>query len=159
MKKLFKLCIASLFSLVLSACGGGGSGGSAASSCSAGSSANSGSAAVTALTMVDTTVGTGAVAVAGNTLTVNYTGWLYQAGVPNNEGVQFGTSAGTPFTFVLGAGQVIKGWDQGVVGMQAGGTRLLTIPSALAYGSCPQPGSPIPPNSALVFSVTLVSIT
>src|SRR5262249_42971946 len=77
----------------------------------------------------DLKVGTGADAVTGGALTVDYTGWLYDASRPDQKGVMFDTSIGkTPFTFTLGVGQVIKGWDQGVVGMKVGGTRRLVIP-------------------------------
>lgn len=116
----------------------------------------SGSSAVTALKVTDTTVGTGAAVANGNTVSVNYTGWLYDVAAPNFEGTQFDKSGATPFSFVLGAGQVIAGFDQGLVGMKVGGTRTLIIPSALAYGTAGS-GTTIPPDSALVFSVTLVS--
>ncbi len=161
MKKAIQLIMLALLSFTMAACGGGGSSSAAStSSCNGGSSASSGSAAITQLSWVTTVAGSGPVAAAGETLTVNYTGWLYNQGsTPNNEGAQFGTSVGgTPFSFVLGAGQVIAGWDQGLVGAQAGETRILTIPSALAYGSCAQVGSGIPPNSALVFSVSIISL-
>jgi len=163
MNKSLRIVFACALLFNLASCGGGGGGssGSTAPSCSSGSSAGSGSASVTALKYTDTVVGTGAAAADGNTLTVNYTGWLYSSTATNNEGTEFGTSGGTPFSFVLGnagAGGVIPGWNQGLVGMQAGGTRILIIPSSLAYGSCPAPGSPIPPDSALVFQVTLNSI-
>ncbi len=112
----------------------------------------------TALLIADTTVGTGVTAENGKTLTVNYTGWLYDAAAVNYRGKQFDTSVGkTPFSFTLGVGQVIAGWDQGFAGMKAGGTRTLVIPSALAYGSAGA-GSSIPPNAALVFSVDLISV-
>jgi FKBP-type peptidyl-prolyl cis-trans isomerase len=102
------------------------------------------------VTITDLVVGTGAEAVVGDTLTVNYTGWLA-------DGTQFDTSYGKqPFVFRLGAGQVIKGWDQGLVGTKVGGQRRLIIPPSLAYGST---GSgPIPGNATLKFDVELVSI-
>ena len=103
------------------------------------------------LVVQDQTVGTGAAAQPGDTLTVNYTGKLA-------DGTVFDTSVGkTPFQFTLGAGQVIPGWDQGLVGMQVGGTRTLVIPPDLAYGA--QGVGPIPPNATLTFEVTLLSIT
>jgi FKBP-type peptidyl-prolyl cis-trans isomerase FkpA len=108
---------------------------------------------------VDLKVGTGATASAGKTITVNYTGWLYDASKPDNKGTQFDSSlsAGrTPFTFVLGTGAVIKGWDQGVVGMQVGGSRRLVIPPDLGYGS--SGSGPIPPNATLVFDIDLLSV-
>ena len=106
-------------------------------------------------TQVDVTVGTGATANAGNALRVSYTGWLYDAAKTNGKGTQFDTSGS--FSFVLGAGNVIKGWDQGVVGMKVGGTRRLTIPPELAYGSAGSPPT-IPGNASLVFDVNLLSV-
>jgi FKBP-type peptidyl-prolyl cis-trans isomerase FkpA len=161
MIKTFRFAVGCFLALNLMSCGGGGgsSNSSSGSTCSAGSSANTGSTAVTSLTYVDNVVGTGAAVADGQTLTVNYSGWLYNSSDANNEGTQFAAQAndGSPFSFVLGAGEVIAGWDQGLVGMKVGGTRTLTIPSSLGYGSCPVAGSPIPPNSALVFTVQLVS--
>jgi hypothetical protein len=102
------------------------------------------------LQYVDTVIGSGTAAVNGQTLTVNYTGKLA-------DGTQFDTSIGkTPFSFTLGAGQVIKGWDEGLVGMKVGGKRTLTIPPALGYGAAGQ--GPIPANSTLIFEVELLSV-
>lgn len=100
----------------------------------------------------DLKVGTGPAAQSGNTISVHYTGWL-------TNGTKFDLSLdhGQPFDFVLGAGNVIKGWDEGVVGMQTGGTRLLYIPPALGYGAAGS-GSTIPANATLVFEVVLLSI-
>ena len=135
------------FILALSGCGGGGS--DAPASAPVGPST---------LQTTDTLVGTGAVAASGNTLTVNYTGWLYSSTAANFRGVQFDTSVGKqPFQFKLGAGTVIAGFDQGLVGMRVGGTRVLIIPSALGYGAAGVPGL-IPPNSGLVFSVELLAV-
>ena len=105
----------------------------------------------TSLGIEDIVVGTGASAAAGDTITVNYVGTL-------TNGQKFDSSydRGTPFTFRLGAGAVIAGWDQGLVGMRVGGKRRLTIPPNLAYGS--QQVGPIPANSTLIFEVELVSI-
>jgi len=120
--------------------------------------ANPASAQPAKLTVVDTLVGTGAASVAGQTLTVNYTGWLYDPSAPNFKGKQFDTSTGRgPFTFKLGAGAVIPGWDQGMVGMQVGGKRTLLIPSILGYRTTGA-GASIPGNAALVFDVELVSV-
>jgi FKBP-type peptidyl-prolyl cis-trans isomerase FkpA len=106
----------------------------------------------------DLTVGTGAAALNGNTLTVNYTGWLYDASQPDNKGQQFDTSIGRgPLTFVLGVGQVIAGWDQGVAGMKVGGTRRLVIPPSLGYGS--MAAGSIPANSTLVFDIQLLGVS
>ena len=108
-------------SLALAACGGGGS--DAPAPAPVGPST---------LQTTDTLVGTGAVAATGNTLTVNYTGWLYSNTAANFRGAQFDTSVGKqPFQFKLGAGTVIAGFHQGLVGMRVGGTRVLIIPSAL----------------------------
>jgi len=104
----------------------------------------------------DVVVGTGADAISGASITVNYTGWLYDASKSDHKGLQFDTSIGkTTFSFVLGTGQVIKGWDQGLVGMKVGGTRELVIPPSLGYGNT-RSGA-IPPNSTLLFDITLVS--
>ncbi|OLC40123.1 MAG: hypothetical protein AUH43_27195 [Acidobacteria bacterium 13_1_40CM_65_14] len=105
----------------------------------------------------DLLVGTGADALTGATLTMNYTGWLYDASKSDQKGLQFDSSIGkTAFSFTLGRGQVIKGWDQGIPGMRAGGRRRLVIPPSLAYGDM-RTGL-IPPNSTLVFEVELLSI-
>jgi len=105
----------------------------------------------------DLLVGTGADALTGATLTMNYTGWLYDASKSDQKGLQFDSSVGkTAFSFTLGRGQVIKGWDQGIPGMRAGGRRRLVIPPSLAYGDM-RTGL-IPPNSTLVFEVELLSI-
>jgi FKBP-type peptidyl-prolyl cis-trans isomerase FkpA len=105
----------------------------------------------------DLRAGTGAAAQSGQRITVNYTGWLYSNTAAENKGRQFDTSVGRgPFQFTLGVGQVIRGWDQGVPGMQVGGRRRIVIPPELAYGS--QGTSGIPPNATLLFEVDLVSI-
>ncbi|GMR24475.1 MAG: FKBP-type peptidyl-prolyl cis-trans isomerase [Acidobacteriota bacterium] len=106
-------------------------------------------------TTTDLRVGTGAEAVAGQPLTVNYTGWLYDANAPENKGQQFDSAQ--DFKFTLGVGQVIQGWDQGISGMRAGGLRRLVIPPEQAYGSRGAGGA-IPPNATLVFDVELVSV-
>jgi hypothetical protein len=110
------------------------------------------------LTVNDTVNGSGSAAVAGQTLTVNYTGWLYNPSAPDFKGQQFDSSVGrSAFSFKLGAGYVIQGWDQGMVGMKVGGKRTLLIPSHLGYGTSGS-GSSIPGNAALVFDVELVGI-
>jgi FKBP-type peptidyl-prolyl cis-trans isomerase len=103
------------------------------------------------LIIEDLTPGTGAEAVAGNKVSVHYTGWLI-------DGKKFDSSKdrGQPFGFNLGAGQVIGGWDQGVAGMKEGGVRKLTIPPHLGYGARGA-GGVIPPNATLVFEVELLS--
>jgi FKBP-type peptidyl-prolyl cis-trans isomerase FkpA len=97
--------------------------------------------------------GKGAEAKAGNTVSVHYTGWL-------TNGTKFDSSVdrGTPFSFLLGGGQVIQGWDEGVAGMKVGEKRKLTIPSEFGYGSRGTPGGPIPPNATLIFEVELLKI-
>ena len=107
----------------------------------------------------DLTVGTGQEAMNGDMLSVNYTGWLYDPNAPENKGMQFDSgsipSPGLP-EFTLGAGQVIAGWDQGVLGMRVGGLRRIVIPPELGYGSSGQ--GPIPGDATLLFEVELVSI-
>jgi FKBP-type peptidyl-prolyl cis-trans isomerase len=90
---------------------------------------------------------------------VSYTGWLYDGCAPDLKGKMFDTSEGkpTPFGFIVGAGRVIRGWDEGLIGMKEGGKRLLVIPAAKAYGDRGVPGR-IPPNSPLVFEVQVVKI-
>ena len=108
----------------------------------------------------DLTEGTGATASSGQTVTVAYTGWLYDAGATDNKGSLFDqASAAAPFSFVLGAGQVIAGWDQGVAGMKVGGRRQLVIPPALAYGTRGAGGGTIPPNATLIFEVELLGVS
>jgi peptidylprolyl isomerase len=104
----------------------------------------------------DTVPGTGATAVAGQRVRVHYTGWLWQDG---QQGRKFDSSKdrGEPFSFRLGAGEVIGGWDEGVQGMQVGGTRVLIIPPALGYGARGA-GGVIPPNATLKFEVELLGV-
>jgi FKBP-type peptidyl-prolyl cis-trans isomerase FkpA len=106
---------------------------------------------------LDVRLGTGTEAVAGKALTVNYTGWLYDASKTDAKGVQFESSVGgTPFTFTLGIGQVISGWEQGLPGMKIGGVRRLVIPASLAYGA--SRNGPIPPYASLVFEIELLDV-
>lgn len=104
----------------------------------------------------DQEIGTGPLATQGARLEVHYTGWLDNEGKP---GKKFDSSKdrGKPFSFKLGAGQVIKGWDEGVAGMKAGGRRTLYIPADLGYGRRGS-GRAIPPNSALIFEVELLRV-
>ena len=103
----------------------------------------------------DLRVGTGTAATSGQTLTVNYTGWFYDASQPDQKGLTFDTSIGkTAFSFTLGAGQVIEGWDRGVAGMQVGGLRRLVVPPSLAYGATRS--SAIPANTTLLFEIALL---
>ena len=104
----------------------------------------------------DTVVGAGAEAAPGRNVTVHYTGWLFENG---EQGEKFDSSKdrGEPFIFPLGGGMVIKGWDEGVQGMQEGGKRKLTIPPELGYGARGA-GGVIPPNATLVFEVELLKV-
>lgn len=113
----------------------------------------------TELVKTDTKVGNGAEAVNNKLVIVHYTGWLYDPKAPQNRGAKFDSSVdrGQPFDFMLGAGQVIKGWDQGVAGMKVGGQRTLIIPSEMAYGSRGA-GGVIPPNATLMFDVELLDV-
>jgi FKBP-type peptidyl-prolyl cis-trans isomerase FkpA len=140
-----KLPLIAAFVAVLSLSACGGSGGSDSSSATVANPA--------AFTKTDTVLGTGLEATTGKVVTVTYTGWLYSATASDNKGTQF--DAGT-FSFTLGSGQVISGFDQGVLGMKVGGKRTLLIPSSMGYGST---GSgAIPPNAGLVFEVTLSAV-
>ena len=100
----------------------------------------------------DIKVVTGATAAAGQQVTVHYTGWL-----TNGKKFDSSVDSGRPFPFTIGAGQVIKGWDEGVAGMKIGGKRQLKIPPQLAYGERGYPGA-IPPNATLIFDVELLSV-
>ena len=105
------------------------------------------------LEIEDLSVGTGVEAISGDKVTVHYTGWLI-------DGTKFDSSLdrGQPFSFQIGARQVIEGWDRGLQGMQVGGVRKLTIPSELAYGDRAVGGGLIPANSTLVFEIRLLKI-
>jgi FKBP-type peptidyl-prolyl cis-trans isomerase FkpA len=113
------------------------------------------------LVKTDNVVGTGKEAVTGSTVVVNYTGWYYKPMGVRQRGRKFDSSldAGRePLEFQLGAGKVIKGWDQGVAGMKVGGKRTLIIPSELAYGKRGAGGGSIPPDSDLIFDVELLDV-
>jgi FKBP-type peptidyl-prolyl cis-trans isomerase FkpA len=115
--------------------------------------------AVTEMQSTQLKAGTGEGVAAGKIAVVNYTGWLYEASAKDNKGKQFDSSrnVGQPFRFPVGAGQVIKGWDQGVVGMKIGESRRLIIPADLAYGDSGA-GGVIPPGATLVFDIDLLAI-
>jgi FKBP-type peptidyl-prolyl cis-trans isomerase FkpA len=115
--------------------------------------------AITDLVKTDVVVGTGPAISTGQKAVVHYTGWLYDASAPEQKGKEFDSSRkrGEPFRFDVGAGRVIQGWDQGVVGMQTGGQRRLIIPSFLGYGDRGG-GDVIPPGATLMFDVELLGI-
>jgi FKBP-type peptidyl-prolyl cis-trans isomerase FkpA len=109
--------------------------------------------------MIDHETGTGDLAEHGRQVVVHYTGWLFDEHAPENKGRKFDSSRdrGDPFSFPLGAGHVIAGWDQGVAGMRVGGRRTLVIPPELGYGARGA-GGVIPPNATLVFDVELLAV-
>ena len=128
--------------VVLTACGG-----------------NTENNSVTQLIRQDDVVGTGAEAQSGQVVTVHYTGWLYDQTRPDHKGNKFDSSRdrNEPFSFNLGAGEVIRGWDEGVAGMKVGGRRTLTIPPDMGYGARGAGGG-IPPNATLLFDVELLEV-
>jgi FKBP-type peptidyl-prolyl cis-trans isomerase len=130
-------------SIFLAACGGG-------------STENN---SVAELIRQDDQVGAGAEAQSGRVVTVHYTGWLYDAARADHKGTKFDSSRdrNEPFSFNLGAGEVIRGWDEGVSGMKVGGRRTLTIPPDMGYGARGA-GGVIPPNATLVFDVELLNV-
>ena len=125
--------------------------------CGSDSSSTSPTTSSAPFTQIDLVVGAGAAATAGRIVTVTYGLWLYDSTKTDGKGQQI-NQANTPLPpFTLGAGSVIKGWDQGVVGMRVGGQRRLTIPPELAYGSS-SPGGGIPANATLVFDISLLGV-
>lgn len=114
---------------------------------------------ISALKIIDNKVGEGKEAKANSTVSVDYTGWLYDPAAPDKKGKKFDSSLdrGDPFAFVLGRGSVIRGWDEGVKGMKEDGQRTLIIPSDMAYGNRGA-GGLIPPGATLVFDVELISV-
>lgn len=111
------------------------------------------------LQKIDVKTGNGEEIQPGRTAVVHYTGWLHDPLAAKEHGHQFDSSRGRPpFSFVLGSGKVIKGWDQGVAGMKIGGKRTLIIPPELAYGARGAGGGIIPPNAALIFDIELIDI-
>jgi FKBP-type peptidyl-prolyl cis-trans isomerase FkpA len=142
--------------VLLAACGGKPP---AATAPTVATSATSSAPVVNAMEIDELKPGAGAAIAAGQKAVVQYTGWLYETSAPDKKGKEFDSSrnGGRPFSFVVGAGQVIKGWDQGVLGMKVGERRRLTIPAELAYGDVGA-GGIIPPGATLVFDVDLVAI-
>ena len=116
-------------------------------------------AKVMQLQKIDVKQGTGAEAVAGKAVIVHYTGWLYDPSAKDQRGAKFDSSRdrSVPLGFILGAGKVIRGWDEGVAGMKVGGQRTLIIPAEMAYGSRGAAGV-IPPNATLIFDVELIDV-
>jgi FKBP-type peptidyl-prolyl cis-trans isomerase FkpA len=114
---------------------------------------------ITELVKQDDVTGSGNEAMAGRQVSVHYTGWLYDQAKTDHKGTKFDSSKdrGEPFAFRLGAGQVIRGWDDGVAGMKVGGKRTLTIPPQLGYGARGA-GGVIPPNATLLFEVELLDV-
>ncbi len=107
---------------------------------------------------IDNKLGQGEEAWPGHTVTVNYTGWLHDPLAKEGKGKKFDSSIGrAPFNFPLGAGRVIKGWDQGVAGMKVGGQRTLIVPAELGYGARGA-GGVIPPNATLIFEIELLGV-
>jgi FKBP-type peptidyl-prolyl cis-trans isomerase FkpA len=122
--------------------------------------ATNAAAPITQLQKIDVLKGTGEGISAGQQAVVHYTGWLYDPAAHDHKGKQFDSSRerGKPFRFVIGAGRVIKGWEEGVQGMQPGGQRQLVIPADLGYGPEGAGGGVIPPNATLLFDVELLAI-
>jgi FKBP-type peptidyl-prolyl cis-trans isomerase FkpA len=138
---------------------GGTADAAATGSASTESPSTTASAAPMKLEMTDIKTGTGPAIKAGQTAVVHYTGWLYSEAAPEKKGQKFDSSRDRPgsFSFPIGAGQVIQGWDEGVAGMQVGGERRLVIPPEKGYGASGA-GGVIPPNATLVFDVELLGI-
>ena len=111
------------------------------------------------LKKVDVKQGAGTEATSGKPVIVHYTGWIYDESKPDKKGAKFDSSRDRqqPFGFVLGAGKVIRGWDEGVAGMKVGGQRTLIIPATMAYGERGA-GGVIPPNATLIFDVELLEV-
>ncbi len=109
------------------------------------------------LQKIDTLVGKGPVVRQGSTVTMHYTGWLFAPKSPKQHGAQFDSSRnGEPITFKVGAGSVIKGWEEGVRGMQVGGKRTLIVPASMAFGKAGL--GPVPSTANLIFDVELIDL-
>ena len=122
-------------------------------------SENTADSGIAELQITDVVNGDGPTAEAGQEIIVHYTGWLYDPSQPDNKGEKFDSSVdrGDPFSFPLGGGRVIRGWDEGFAGMQIGGKRILIIPPSMGYGARGA-GGVIPPNATLMFEVELLEI-
>ncbi len=166
LKSLLSLSLAVAFSTFIVACNDSSSKSDdqsnqqeAATEQAAGTTTAEASATITNLQTTDVKLGDGDEAVVGKVVSVHYTGWFYDPNAADKHGAKFDSSRdrGTPFEFPLGAGRVIQGWDQGVVGMKVGGQRTLIIPADLAYGARGA-GGVIPPNATLVFDIELLAV-
>ena len=145
----FLVSLVLLAALAVSGCGGGDSGGGSPTAPSAN----------VPFSTTDLQVGTGAEATPGRAVAVNYTGWLYSTTAADNKGTRFDSSLDPgrqPLVFTVGTNQVIAGFSQGVQGMRVGGARRVVIPPNLGYGG--QANGPIPPNSTLLFEISLVAV-
>ena len=127
----------------------------AAAGCGSANSVAATSTSVGVFTTTDLVAGTGATAATGNTVSVNYAGWLYDTTKANSKGTSIDPGPG-PISFVVGGSGIIQGFSQGVIGMKVGGQRRVIIPPELAYGSSPPSG--IPANATLIFDITLNSV-
>lgn len=117
------------------------------------------SVVISRLTKIDQKVGSGKEALPGNTVYVHYTGWLHDPFANKERGNKFDSSVGQqPFSFTIGSGRVIKGWEQGVAGMKVGGKRTLIIPPELGYGAAGAGNGMIPPNAYLIFDIELLEV-
>lgn len=145
MKKLLSYCLLGLtMSLTVTAC-------------KRADAPQSADAPAVAFQKIDTVPGNGKEVTAGATAVVNYTGWLYEPSAQQQRGAEFDSSKGrSPFSFQVGGGQVIKGWDEGVQGMKVGGKRTLIIPASMGYGA--SGAGPIPPNATLIFEIELLDV-
>jgi FKBP-type peptidyl-prolyl cis-trans isomerase FkpA len=111
------------------------------------------------LTTTDTVVGTGAEAATDKVVTIHFTGWIYSYFKPEHKGTEFESSVGhSPYTFKLGAENVIKGWNEGIVGMKVGGKRTLIVPPDMGFGERRPGRGAVPPNSPLVFDIELLGV-
>jgi FKBP-type peptidyl-prolyl cis-trans isomerase FkpA len=159
----FAIPLVAAIALAGAACGGSSEpesqGGGSAGGINSQPESAEGRSNVAELIKQDDNVGSGNEAAAGRTVTVHYTGWLYNEAAADKKGTKFDSSRdrNEPFEFNLGAGQVIRGWDEGVAGMKVGGRRTLTIPADMGYGARGA-GGVIPPNATLIFDVELLNV-
>jgi FKBP-type peptidyl-prolyl cis-trans isomerase FkpA len=155
----FGALLTSMLASATLAAGCGGPSTSVNTTTNTGTESTMGQSNITELIRTDAVTGGGSEAVSGTEVTVHYTGWLYEETAADKKGQKFDSSRdrNEPFSFRLGGGQVIRGWDEGVAGMRIGGQRTLTIPPAMGYGARGA-GGVIPPNATLVFDVELLDV-